>query len=287
MGMINKNNGNFEEKAIADQVADELLTVHEKKDVGYLVLVLIFIVCLIFLVSSVSFAALNSVVNNNAIDININVDKDDDDINKRPDGNSDNKHPNNGNNNTGVDNNKNDDSDNSKDKNNGKDDNTDNRKPTKPSIDRDMVLFTFNSGSNYINMKNVFSMTDAEGIALKGDKEYFDFNVSASLKSSKKGSIVYEISLLPSDNNTISEDFIRVYMTENESPVSILNKNVSNFSELPKSKFSSKGRVIYKRTVNSSFNGNYVFKMWVSSKADFSGSSKKFGCRVMVNAYYK
>ena len=274
--MKDKERNIFEEKkVIADEVADEILAERSNDDTSCFPLILIFLVCLVFLIASVSFAIFNTVVNNNAVDVDINVNKPDVDINKRPNKNNNNKPDNNGNNTNGNSN------DNSKNDSN-KDNNSKN-----PSISKDLVLFTFSSGSNYINMQNVFSMSDVEGIALKGDKEYFDFNVSASLNSKKKGSIVYEISLVPLKDNTISEDFIRVYMTENESPVSILNKNVSNFSELPKSKFSSKGRVIYKRTVNSSFNGNYVFKMWVSSKADFSGSSKKFGCRVMVNAYYK
>lgn len=274
--MKDKERNIFEEKkVIADEVADEILTERSNDDTSCFPLILIFLVCLIFLIASVSFAIFNSVVNNNAVDVDINVNKPDVDINKRPNKNNDNKPDNNGNNTNGNSN------DNSKNDSN-KDNNSKN-----PSISKDLVLFTFSSGSNYINMQNVFSMSDVEGIALKGDKEYFDFNVSASLNSKKKGSIVYEISLVPLKDNTISEDFIRVYLTENDSPVSVLSDNVSNFSDLPKSKFSSNGRVIYKKTVNSSFNGNYVFKMWVSSKADFSNVSKKFGCRVMVNAYYK
>lgn len=274
--MKDKERNIFEEKkVIADEVADEILTERSDDDTSCFPLILIFLVCLIFLIASVSFAIFNTVVNNNAVDVDINVNKPDVDINKRPNKNNDNKPNNNGNNINGnnKDNRKND---------SNKDNNSKN-----PSINKDLVLFTFSSGSNYINMQNVFSMSDVEGIALKGDKEYFDFNVSASLNSKKKGSIVYEISLVPLKDNTISEDFIRVYLTENDSPVSVLSDNVSDFSDLPKSKFSSNGRVIYKKTVNSSFNGNYVFKMWVSSKADFSNVSKKFGCRVMVNAYYK
>ena len=274
--MKDKERNIFEEKkVIADEVADEILAERSNDDTSCFPLILIFLVCLVFLIASVSFAIFNTVVNNNAVDVDINVNKPDVDINKRPNKNNNNKPDNNGNNTNGNSN------DNSKNDSN-KDNNSKN-----PSISKDLVLFTFSSGSNYINMQNVFSMSDVEGIALKGDKEYFDFNVSASLNSKKKGSIVYEISLVPLKDNTISEDFIRVYLTENDSPVSVLSDNVSNFSDLPKSKFSSNGRVIYKKTVNSSFNGNYVFKMWVSSKADFSNVSKKFGCRVMVNAYYK
>lgn len=274
--MKDKERNIFEEKkVIADEVADEILAERSNDDTSCFPLILIFLVCLVFLIASVSFAIFNTVVNNNAVDVDINVNKPDVDINKRPNKNNNNKPDNNGNNTNGNSN------DNSKNDSN-KDNNSKN-----PSISKDLVLFTFSSGSNYINMQNVFSMSDVEGIALKGDKEYFDFNVSASLNSKKRGSIVYEISLVPLKDNTISEDFIRVYLTENDSPVSVLSDNVSNFSDLPKSKFSSNGRVIYKKTVNSSFNGNYVFKMWVSSKADFSNVSKKFGCRVMVNAYYK
>lgn len=273
-----KDNNNFEEKKVADKVADELLIVNEKKDVGYFGLVLIFVVCLIFLISSVSFAVFNSVVNNNAIDVKINVDDDE----QKPDTDEDEKTDDDKN--SDNDQKTNDDTNNSS--NNTNNNSSSDKKQDNDSSDKDTVLFTFNSGSNYIDMENVFSMSDAEGIALKGDKEYFDFNISA-LNASGSGSIVYEVSLVPSDDNTISEDFIRVYMTENGEAVSVLNEDVSNFSDLPKSSFSTNGRVIYKKTVDSSYNGNYIFKMWVSSKADSWDVSKKFGCRVMVNAYYK
>ena len=59
-----KENFTFEEKVVADQVADEILTVEvDKENRRYFFLVLLFLICLIFLVSSVSFSVFNTYYN--------------------------------------------------------------------------------------------------------------------------------------------------------------------------------------------------------------------------------
>ena len=48
----------FYDKEVADQVADEILTV-EEDDRGLFYLILVFLICLIFLVASLAFAIFN------------------------------------------------------------------------------------------------------------------------------------------------------------------------------------------------------------------------------------
>lgn len=266
----------FEEREVADNVADEILTVNKDDESRkYFWLILLFLICLIFLVASISFAVFDTYYDGgkkNLIDVGVDVVIDDNGDNDNP---SDNKKPSNGDNNT----------------NNKKpsDSTPSNKNPTPvrpidPTIGS--VLFSFNEGSNYINMNNVLPTSDAVGKKLTGDKEYFDFNVSAKIKE-KKGSIVYEISLVPIAGNTIKQSDVRVNLTENGKEVSVLDSKVNNFSSLPNSSYRNGAKVIYRNVVNSNFSGDYVFRMWLSSKANIGSKPLSFACKVVVDAYYR
>lgn len=266
----------FEEREVADNVADEILTVNKDDESRkYFWLILLFLICLIFLVASISFAVFDTYYDGgkkNLIDVGVDVVIDDNGDNDNP---SDNKKPSNGDNNTG---------------NKKPSDSTPSNKnptpvrPIDPTIGS--VLFSFNEGSNYINMNNVLPTSDAVGKKLTGDKEYFDFNVSAKIKK-KRGSIVYEISLVPIAGNTIKQSDVRVNLTENGKEVSVLDSKVNNFSSLPNSSYRKGAKVIYRNVVNSNFSGDYVFRMWLSSKANIGSKPLSFACKVVVDAYYR
>lgn len=266
----------FEERKVADNVADEILTVNKDDESRkYFWLILLFLICLIFLVASISFAVFDTYYDGgkkNLIDVGVDVVIDDNGDNDNP---SDNKKPSNGDNNTG--NKKPSDSTPSNN-------NPTPVRPIDPTIGS--VLFSFNEGSNYINMNNVLPTSDAVGKKLTGDKEYFDFNVSAKIKE-KKGSIVYEISLVPIAGNTIKQSDVRVNLTENGKEVSVLDSKVNNFSSLPNSSYRKGAKVIYRNVVNSKFSGDYVFRMWLSSKANIGSKPLSFACKVVVDAYYR
>ncbi len=266
----------FEERKVADNVADEILTVNKDDESRkYFWLILLFLICLIFLVASISFAVFDTYYDGgkkNLIDVGVDVVIDDNGDNDNP---SDNKKPSNGDNNT-----------NNKKPSDGTPSNN-NPTPVRP-IDPTIgsVLFSFNEGSNYINMNNVLPTSDAVGKKLTGDKEYFDFNVSSKIKK-KKGSIVYEISLVPIAGNTIKQSDVRVNLTENGKEVSVLDSKVNNFSSLPNSSYRKGAKVIYRNVVNSNFSGDYVFRMWLSSKANIGSKPLSFACKVVVDAYYR
>ena len=266
----------FEERKVADNVADEILTVNKDDESRkYFWLILLFLICLIFLVASISFAVFDTYYDGgkkNLIDVGVDVVIDDNGDNDNP---SDNKKPSNGDNNTG--NKKPSDSTPSNN-------NPTPVRPIDPTIGS--VLFSFNEGSNYINMNNVLPTSDAVGKKLTGDKEYFDFSVSAKIKK-KRGSIVYEISLVPIAGNTIKQSDVRVNLTENGKEVSVLDSEVNNFSSLPNSSYRKGAKVIYRNVVNSKFSGDYVFRMWLSSKANIGSKPLSFACKVVVDAYYR
>lgn len=268
--MDDKNNFSCDEREIADKVADEILSVEDERySRRYFFLILLFLVCLIFLTASISFAVFDTYYNGgtkNVIDVGVDVVIDDDDTSDDP-----------------VLDDSSDSSDNW--------DVSDEKSSSSFSpglIDSNVgsVLFAFSEGSNYINMSNVLPTSDSVGKKLTGDKEYFDFSVSSRVNS-KKGNIVYEISLVPLAGNTISSSDVRVYLTEDGKDVSVLKNSVNDISDLPDSSLHTDAKVLYRKTVSSSFNGNYVFRMWLSSSADIGNKTKSYRCKIVVDAYYK
>ena len=247
----------FYDKEVADQVADEILTV-EEDDRGLFYLILVFLICLIFLIASLAFAIFNNYYNGDSTNV-IDIDTDvivDQTPKKHEESSPYRCIP--------------------------------RRKTTpKKKIEAGTILFSFNEISNNIYMTNVIPTKDEVGMKLTGDKEYFDFNVSATMKNIKKGKIVYEISLVPLKGNTIPENDIRVYLTENGKNVSINSNTVNNYSNLPNSKYRSNGKVIFRKTITKSSRNDYVFRMWYSYAAKVTKDTKQFGCKVAVDAYYE
>lgn len=259
MDEFDNKNLDYEEKVIADEVADEILTVEEDDDRGLFFLLLLFLICLIFLVASLSFAVFNTYYNGdstNVIDVGTDI---------------------------VVNHNK----DKEKEQEHGQGQNQ--RSSTRPrrTVDAGSILFSFSEKSNNIYMTNVYPTKDEIGKTLTGDKEYFDFNISASFNNVKSGKIVYEISLVPIEGNTLDSKNIRVYLTEDGKEVSITKNVVNTYSDLPDSTYRSDGKVIYKRTLDKNNLSEYVFRMWFSYDASIPKTSKQFGCKIAVDAYYE
>lgn len=285
-----KEHFSFEEKVVADEVADEILTVtDDKDDRRHFLLILLFLICLIFLVSSLSFAIFDTYYNggkNNIVDVGVDIIIDDNGSDK-----DDNKGDKDNNKVDKPDNKGNKNSNSGENKGNGLNNENSNDKPSKPvtpvTPSDGSVLFSFNEGSNYINMTDVYPMEDNLGKNLTGNNHYFDFNVSACINDKNKGNLVYELALVPTPGNTVDDKDLRIYLTENGSDVSILKNAVNNYSDLPDSNYHKGGKVIYRKVVTDKFYGDYVFRMWLSSKAKVAPVSEKFGCKLTVDAYYE
>lgn len=260
MNEFNDKEFESEERIVADEVADEILTVEEDDGKGFFFLLLLFLICLIFLVSSLSFAIFNTYYNGdstNVVDIGtdiiVNHSKPEEDEDKK------------------------DDSGDSGEKE---------EKPKK-KIEAGTILFSFNEKSNNIYMTGVYPTPDEVGKTLTGDKQFFDFSISATFKNINSGKIVYEISLIPIEGNTLNPNDVRVYLTEDDKEVSINNNIVNTYSNLPDSKYRDNGKVIYRKTITKDNVSDYVFRMWLSYNANVYKVSKQFGCKVAVDAYYE
>ncbi len=153
------------------------------------------------------------------------------------------------------------------------------------TISTGSILFSYEENGNNISISNMYPTADNLGMNLSGDKEYFDFSVSAQVsENNKKRMITYEISLVPDVNNTLDSKYVRVNLSETSQ--NIIDKGtVSNFSDLPDSKIRVGAKVLYTKQIESSYSADYVFRMWLSDKYSLNSSRNTFKCYVTVDAY--
>ncbi len=288
--MSYKKKMTVEEKEVADKVADEILTVKEEDNRLFFVLVLLFLTSLIFLVSSVSFAVFDTYYNGGKKDvINVGADivVDDTAKNKNKDQEKDVDQDNKDQTDKGqtVDNKSTTDKTTTTTRKRRT--TTTTKKPVKPEdIDDGIVTFNFIEKSNYINMVNVFPTEDNVGKHLTGDRETFDFNISVAMENVSHN-VAYEISIVPIAGNTINPNDLRVYLTEDGNEVSVTGRDVNTYGHLPNSTRRRGAKLLYKKVVPSDVNYNYVFKMWYDHNAPIFKESKKFSCKIAVDAYYE
>ena len=148
------------------------------------------------------------------------------------------------------------------------------------------VLFSFDQGNNFIELKDAFPVDDEVGKNLSGKNEYFDFVVSVGFsKKVKKKEITYQISLLPLVSNTLEQQYVRINLLENGKDVLINGSDVVNFSDLKDSKIRNGAKVLYSNTVRENEVNKYVFRMWVSQKYRVDSVSRTFKVLVGIDAY--
>lgn len=147
------------------------------------------------------------------------------------------------------------------------------------------ILFSYDEKSNGIEILNAYPTKDEIGKQMKKEGEYFKFNISVGFVKSKHNKINYQLSLVPIRGNTLSGDYIRVYLTENGRDVLINNKNINNFSEFENSKIRSNSKVLLTRTVTRNTVNIYVLKMWLSEDYKVTSDVRTFRCKIGVDTY--
>lgn len=148
-------------------------------------------------------------------------------------------------------------------------------------------------GSNGIYIDNAVPIPDNEGKKLFGNREYFDFVITASTTSSP---LSYEVIATKNDVSTLSDSDIKMYLTiingnnEIETPITSNNGVVSLYSELhDTNSVDFSGKSIYFETIDplvQSYSKRFRLRMWIDDrKYDESYlTGKVFSIRVNVTA---
>ena len=148
-------------------------------------------------------------------------------------------------------------------------------------------LYTENSaGGTGINISEAEPMSDTQGKSLVGDNNVFDFKVEATNTGSEV--IPYEVTLRKKDISTMSEDNVKVYLTDETESTDIVEPTL--YSKLTQTNIdvgSNIEKTLYKGEVAASTN-NYLktfrLRMWIdgnSNQDDINGKS----FTGMVNVY--
>ena len=161
------------------------------------------------------------------------------------------------------------------------------------------IVFSYsdaNGGSNGIFIENALPIPDGKGKILIGEREYFDFSVSASTAGSD---LVYEITVNKDSESTLPEEWVKIYLTsfegneEKETPLTMTNGKVVTYHDLRDTQNNLlEGKTIYYGNVESgevAYGKKFRLRMWIKMPEgedyDYESISNKiFSVKVNVAA---
>lgn len=148
-------------------------------------------------------------------------------------------------------------------------------------------------GSNGIYIENAVPISDEEGKKLFGNREYFDFVITASTTSSP---LSYEVIATKNSVSTLNDSDIKMYLTiingsnEVETPITSNNGIISLYSDLhDTNSVDFSGKSIYFETIDplvGSYSKRFRLRMWIDDREydeDYL-RGKTFSVRVNVAA---
>ena len=148
------------------------------------------------------------------------------------------------------------------------------------SLTTGKISIDFSLVSGNVNLNNMVSLSDING---KEDDNYLDFTINSTVDTEK---IYYEIYILPKDDNTLSTEYLKTYLTDQSNTV--INE-VTLYNNLDDSNIEN-GKVLYKDTIE--LNDNHTIKneskdfrlrLWLDE--NYNGiSSKTFGFDIYLYA---
>jgi len=153
-------------------------------------------------------------------------------------------------------------------------------------ITTDHILFTYSDvdkAGNGIYLKNAIPISDRQGKLMVGNRQYFDFHVTAT---TKRTDLEYRILLEKDHISTLQNHNVRIYLTqvygEHEKVI-----RLCDFSDLKVKQINNKKYyVLYQKDLDSpldNYTDSYRLRMWVKQGA-IGYESKIFSVKVDVFA---
>ena len=139
----------------------------------------------------------------------------------------------------------------------------------------------FTSGTNSITFSNAYPISDSYALNNLDKLTYIDFTVASEVEDETQA-VEYEIYLTESDTNTLSSDYIKVYLTDDN------NKEVvapTIYSSLEISTYDNTGKVIFKDNNPGLHSKNYRLYVWLDSNYSQNEISQVFSFKVNLYAY--
>ncbi len=158
------------------------------------------------------------------------------------------------------------------------------------SITSGAITMSYEETDNTISLTGALPTTDKTGTVRLTPGEYFDFNISSTITGSTN--INYEISAKKEDGNTISGDYIKLYLTKINSDGSeealmvpetySEETSANNYTGRPSNEMS-----LYTSSMNSSEDNDYRLRMYVDESYNPQGDGGGLTFTVKINVYGK
>lgn len=149
------------------------------------------------------------------------------------------------------------------------------------------ISMSYSEPENGITLTNAMPMNDATGMALENTNEYFDFSVSATINGSGSTNINYAITAVTEPGSTLTDDYVKVYLTNmaSDADTQILAPTV--VSSLPTTSSDASGApddqyILEDGTFTTNSTNEYRLRMWVADNYAVTGSSETYTLRVNV-----
>ena len=142
----------------------------------------------------------------------------------------------------------------------------------------------FTEGTNSISFTNAYPISEDYALNHLNELEYVDFTVSTETVS-ETDSIGYQIYLTEDVGNTLSSDYVKVYLTDTSNSVIV---NPTTYSALGYTTYpekSSTGRVIYTDSNTGACTKTFRLYTWVDSTYEQNIVSQIFSFKVNLYAY--
>lgn len=132
------------------------------------------------------------------------------------------------------------------------------------------ISMSYSEPENGITLTDAMPMDDVTGKALSGSGNTFDFTVSATINGSGSTTINYAITAVTTPDTVLTDDYVKVYLT-NSADTGVGNAATPiKVSELEKTNSDVSGAqdgeyILEKGTFTTTQSNQYKLRMWVSS----------------------
>lgn len=142
---------------------------------------------------------------------------------------------------------------------------------------------SFVSGTNAVEFQNAYPISDTYAISNLSQLTYIDFIVSSDVKNSNQA-VKYEVYLTEDENNTLNNNYIKLYLTDNNNNQVVKPTLYSSLSNTTYSKDST-GKVIYSDSNTGQFSKDYRLYVWLDSNYSQNQVSQTFSFKINLYAY--
>lgn len=138
------------------------------------------------------------------------------------------------------------------------------------------ISINFKSDANYLTIKDVFPKGDDFG---KISSEYYDFTVSGS--NGKNDDVMYEVQIEQMDGNTLAEEYVKIYLTNQDDEE--LGGNPAFLNTLSLSEYNN-NRIIYTGYIKDKNEvDKYRLRIWIDESYT-KNVQETFNFKVVLHA---